>query len=222
MRQARFVFCLAASLAGPALAQGAAPSLSRVAPEGLEVNPGPIILGGGCPCASGTPEGEANCGLPTDTVNGGCNSVPEVTSPIGLNAPVCGTAAYDLTTRDTDWYEYTVTQAGTFSWRVEAEFPAALFVLDNLCAPVTILGQDTTTGCGDVGEVLLALAPGTYRFFVAPEFTSPAVACGTEYTATLGGGTSILAIPTVSTVGLAIIALALGGLAIFRLRRRTA
>ena len=124
--------------------------------------------------------------------------------------------------RDTDWYEYTVTATDSFTWRVEAEFPAVIFMLDNSCPFPALLGFDVTTGCGDVGEVTLDLTPGTYRFFVAPDFNGPAVACGAEYTATLVGTPSILAIPTLSKVGLAAIALALGAFAIFRLRRRTA
>jgi hypothetical protein len=197
------------------------PVWSNLAPEGYV--PGPVVpQGGGCPCVSGTPEGEANCGLPNDTVNGGCNSVPEVTSPIGLNDPVCGTSGASGGTRDTDWYEFEVTTGGSFTWQVEAEFAANIFILDAVCPP-SLLGSDATTGCGDVGQITLDLTPGTYRFFVA--FNAfDGLACGSEYTATLIGdeAPTVLEVPTVSTIGLVAIALLLGGFAFYLLRRRAA
>lgn len=199
--------------------------LSNRAPEGHVPNPGEWTPeGGGCPCASGTPEGEANCGLPTDTVNGGCNSIPEVTSPITPNSPVCGTAAYDGFTRDTDWYEYTVTTPGPHTWQVETEFAGVLFIIDNVCPPTILAGPVFTTSCGGVGEITLDLAAGTYRFFVAPDFSGPVLSCGVEYTATLvgPGGPSVLEVPAASTLGLLTIALLLGAFAIYRLRRRAA
>lgn len=220
MRKIAILLCAVLCTAGAALAQDPS-NTSNFAPDGLVVNPG-VIEGGGCPCVSGSPEGEGNCGIPTDTVNGGCNSAPVVTSPIVPNAPVCGTAEWNGQLRDTDWYEYTVTETSTFTWRAEAEFPAAMFIVDTLCPAPTILGSDTTTGCGDVGEITMELAPGTYRFFIAPDFSGPTFACGAEYSATLVGDANILAIPTLSTIGLALIALALGAFAIHRLRRRGA
>ena len=58
------------------------------------------------------PEGEADCGLPVDTTNGGCNSAPPVFSTIACGDTICGTAAFDGATRDTDWYAFTVPAGG--------------------------------------------------------------------------------------------------------------
>jgi hypothetical protein len=59
---------------------------------------GEITLTVTCPCPppptvdcpkGSTAEGEANCGLPLDTVNGGCNSVPNVFSSISCGETIC-------------------------------------------------------------------------------------------------------------------------------------
>lgn len=121
-------------------------------------------------------ENEADCGLPANTVNGGCNSDPQIFGMIDCNTEVCGTVAYDGTTRDTDWYEFTVGEQTFATWCVRAEFPFEVFILDNSCDPV---GQ-LAFGSGNFGETVCInaeLAPGTYRVFVAPQFTAPIISC---------------------------------------------
>lgn len=225
MRRTMLTLALGLGLAALAAAQG--PSTSNQLPDGVVPGPGEIVGGNGCPCVAGTPEGEADCGVPVDTFNGGCNSAPNVFSPISLGETVCGTADWNVTApgvRDTDWYQYTVSVGGTYTWQVEAEFPAAVFIIDASigCGAPPILAFDFTTGCGDVGVVSLDLAPGTYWFFVAPDFAGPAVACGAEYTASLWADLPAQAIPAVGQLGLAAIALLLAGLAFVLLRRRRA
>lgn len=149
---------------------------------------------------------------------------------IALGETVCGTAGVDETlnngTRDTDWYEFTVTAADTYRFEVVAEFPAVIFVVDSsvTCANPSagILGSGTTTGCGDVAAIQADLLPGTYWFFVAPSFFSPSLVCGAQYSATFGVVPPIQAIPTLSRVGIVVIALLLAGLAFVALRRRRA
>ncbi|MHC4776613.1 MAG: hypothetical protein ACYTBR_15290, partial [Planctomycetota bacterium] len=150
---------------------------------------------GGCDvvCSPGaTDENEPNCGLPSDTVNGGCNSAMPVFSTIACGETVCGTGAFDGATRDTDWYQITVAVPTVFTWTVTAEF-------DALTGPV----PTDPPGTGDCADVLgvvdpaaFPLAcetatvvtecqpPGTYWFFVAPVF-GDLVPCGAEYEATL-------------------------------------
>src|SRR5262245_58152064 len=48
-----------------------------------------------CPCFDGFPENEPDCGIPVDTVDGGCNSSPPVSIPVSCGDVVCGTAAFD-------------------------------------------------------------------------------------------------------------------------------
>lgn len=228
MRKTMMAAAIGSLLSALALAQS--PSTSARLPDGaVPPDPGEIVLGNGCPCLSGTPEGEADCGLPDDTVNGGCNSVPFVFSSIAPGESVCGTAGVDETlnggTRDTDWYEYTVTETATYTWNVRAEFPALLGIIDASlgCGAPTLMVFDLADGCGDPGAVSLELTPGTYWFFVAPSFFSPSLTCGSEYTADLFGGyPPAQAIPAVGQLGLGAIALLLAGLAFVLLRRRRA
>jgi len=144
-----------------------------------------------CP-PGGTPENELNCGLPTDTVNGGCNSTPPVFSPIACGQTYCGTAAFDdvIGFRDTDWYQVTFATDTEFTWTVEAEFEVLMGMVETSplgtpdCATATALDPFAIGQPCQTVSVTRCVPPGTYWFFVAPTFTVP-VACGAEYTARL-------------------------------------
>ncbi len=135
-----------------------------------------------------TDEGEPDC----SSLNGGCNSVPPVFSPIACGETICGTSAYDGSTRDTDWYEITIDTMTIFTFTVEAEFDVLFGKLGQYVDGVP--GCDNITGSVDpyalVGEcqptslVTAPLPAGTYYFFIGPQFTN-LVTCGAEYTATL-------------------------------------
>lgn len=203
------------------------PSSSNRAPDGSKpVEVGEVGEAPGCPCVAGTPEAEPNCGVPTDTVDGGCNSDPEVFKAITPGATFCGTADWNSTTpffRDTDWYEYTVTTRQTLLWQVEAEFPALILVIDgNNGCPAPNLDFDFTTGCGDTGKILITLDPGTYYFFVAPDFDGPTLPCGAEYTASLILADDPQSVPAMSPAALVgtAIAFAIAGASLLYLRRR--
>ncbi len=139
-----------------------------------------------CP-AGGVAENEGNCGLPADSVNGGCNSTPDVYSPIAIGQTVCGTAAFDGTTRDTDWWGITLTSPTELTWTVSADFPVVIGMLGSPCPQFSFitgsLGQ--AAACTPVSSVV-CLQPGTYSMFVAPQFTTP-IGCGSRYMATLTG-----------------------------------
>lgn len=139
-----------------------------------------------CP-VGGISENEPNCGLPTDTVNGGCNSTPPVFTNISCGQTYCGTAAFDGSTRDTDWYKIVLTQATQVRWRVVGQFDVLAGIVNNFgidsCAGVTaFLVFGTGSPCAPV-EVSACLPAGTWYLFVAPQFTST-LACGAPYTAT--------------------------------------
>ena len=144
-----------------------------------------------CPAGS-TDEGEPDCGLPVDTVNGGCNSTPNVFGALACDETICGTAAFDGSTRDTDWYEVTVASATVFNFTVEAEFDVLFGKIGQIVDGLP--GCDNTTGsvdpyglqgpCSPLTITTPPLPAGTYYFFVAPQFTNT-FACGAEYYATL-------------------------------------
>ncbi len=137
-------------------------------------------------CDAGkTPELEFNCGLPTDVVNGGCNSTPEVFSTISCGEEVCGTAAWDGALRDTDWWAITIATPQIITWTVTAEFVVDTFILDasNCGAIVTEAGPAAGAPCETVSITSGCLVPGTYVLFAGPSFRQPTFACsdGLQY-----------------------------------------
>jgi len=135
-------------------------------------------------------EGEPNCGLPTDTVNGGCNSTPPVFSPISCGQAYCGTAAFDGNRRDTDWFQIVVATNTEFTWTVTAEFDLFMGMIETTplgtpdCATATVLDPFAVAGGCATASVTRCVPPGTYWWFVAPQFTD-ILACGAEYNAVL-------------------------------------
>lgn len=131
-------------------------------------------------------EGGFGCGVPVDAFNGGCNSVPEVYGTIECGQTICGSAEWDGFTRDTDWYLITVTNSNTFTWSMlESSFDWVLIIADitlGCSAPVEV---PTARGrAGHSGSLTATLGPGTYRMFVAPDFTDK-VACPSGYRVSL-------------------------------------
>ena len=138
-----------------------------------------------CP-PEGIDENEPDCGQPTDTVNGGCNSDPPVFSSISCGETICGTSFYDGSTRDTDWYELVLTQDMDVTVTIEAEFVVvAGFV--NTCG---VADCDAATGISPYvlanecykDSVTACLHVGTWWIFVGPDFDeNDAFPCGAEY-----------------------------------------
>jgi uncharacterized membrane protein (DUF441 family) len=139
-----------------------------------------------CP-PGGIAENEADCGVPVDSVNGGCNSSPPVFSPISVGQTVCGTGAFDGFTRDTDWYELNLATDTEVTWTVNAEFDLLIGTISSPCPQGSFRVFSTAPACGGPISVTECLAAGTYYLFVAPQFTT-SVACGpARYVATLTG-----------------------------------
>lgn len=84
-----------------------------------------------------------------DAFNGGCNSTPNVFSPIACGQTVCGTGGsymFDgLSYRDTDWYEFDLPVAGNVTATVCTSFDTQLAAIDGDvgCGFITII-------CGSV------------------------------------------------------------------------
>ena len=145
------------------------------------------------PCV-GTPESEA-CG---EDINGGCNMLPDepVFEPIGIGETVCGTSWMAGGTRDTDWYEFTFTVddmppgASGLDVRLQlrSEFDAVFGQVEPVVPGVVGCEEDEEgeyihiTGfispnwdslpCDEIPQegYIGCLAPGTYWFFVAPNW----------------------------------------------------
>ncbi|NCA86019.1 MAG: T9SS type A sorting domain-containing protein [Clostridia bacterium] len=112
-----------------------------------------------------------------DVTNGGCNmAVPAFTS-INCGDVIWGSASTYLVgtgqNRDTDWYDFVITEPKTVTFTVTAEFPVVAGILEQVVPGEA--GCDNTTGsispyalanpCG-AASVTATLTPGTYYFFV--------------------------------------------------------
>lgn len=127
-----------------------------------------------------TPENEPNCGLPTDSVNGGCNSTPEIYSPIVDGQAYCSTGAFDGSTRDTDWYQFTLTAESQVTYCLTAEFNCAMFILSGPCSAIVVEASAVASPCTET--CLTACLPaGTYTLFAGASFDFGNVPCGAGY-----------------------------------------
>jgi hypothetical protein len=120
---------------------------------------------------------------PNDQVNGGCNATPPAFTDIVPDETYCGTAYFDGTFRDTDWYRLDHRGAAldrpggiTYEIKGKAEFDAIYGRVDNDgvddCTGVTSLAEFVLVGaCADVSLETVRLDDGIWWFFVAPQFT---------------------------------------------------
>jgi len=141
----------------------------------------PCKAGQNCPPVS-VPEGEP-CG---EDVNGGCNMPggADGTTALEVGDTVCSTFWAANNVRDTDWYQFTITEDSDVTWAVNSDIEVVAFIISATCPP-TIIGTDDAGTCPTV--VATCLPPGTYRAFAAMPFFN-GIACGgtlNNYTATL-------------------------------------
>jgi hypothetical protein len=153
--------------------------------------PPPCGGGGGITCPpGGIQENEPNCGLPTDTVNGGCNSSPPVFTNIQCGNTICGSGAFNGTTRDTDWFKLQLGSPSNITWAGTADFDILIGVVNNFgvdsCAGVSAFLVFATGGANVPTQVATNLPAGTWYLFIAPQFTATET-CPSNYVATLTG-----------------------------------
>jgi hypothetical protein len=140
-----------------------------------------------CP-AGAQQEGEPPCGPDyVDTFNGGCNSTPNVFSPVDCSN-ICGKTGTYLFNgsnyRDTDWYRLTV-GAGLFSYSgISDGFTLRLFTLTGVC-PTTVIGTTATPDCVPSTPLNFS-GPGTFFLFAAPDLFD-GVPCESNYYLSIAG-----------------------------------
>lgn len=117
-----------------------------------------------CPVGA-TPENEV-CG--TDA-NGGCNMAIPAYEPLACGQTICGTSWSDGGTRDTDWFEFTLAQASTVTWTVDADFPALIGFVDASqgCAAPQFFNLTQTVNECEQAVTVDNLPPGTWWVFIA-------------------------------------------------------
>jgi hypothetical protein len=113
-----------------------------------------------CP-AGGEAELE-ECGADT---NGGCNAVPVAYEAITSCIAKCGTFWAAGGTRDTDWYEFTLTETSNVTWEAFADFGTAVAILDKLCPPTVFTFVTDISPCPVT--TTFSLPAGDYSVFIA-------------------------------------------------------
>ncbi len=139
-------------------------------------------------CGGGTPENEL-CGA---DANGGCNSTPEAFQNITCGTSICGTVWANAGTRDTDWFQFTLTDTRLVTWSAQTELPTVLLLVSSPCASASVLASGFAS-CGVPGSASATLAAGTYYAFVSTGDSNGAIfdgfPCGSnngnDYKATL-------------------------------------
>jgi hypothetical protein len=133
-------------------------------------------------CQFGVLEGEPDCGDGyVDMYNGGCNSTPTVFQAILPDQVILGTTGVfnSGSTRDTDWFEYEITdnRVLTFTGVAECDLQLALVDGDQGClspvviATVTVPANDTATisETVDAGLYWLFASVGNFSSWPCPQ-----------------------------------------------------
>jgi hypothetical protein len=127
-----------------------------------------------CP-QGGTPEGEAI----GDSTNNGCNVAVPTFGTISDGETICGSAWYDGSNRDTDWYLFNLTENKRVTLTLTADFPYLYGIIVPFSAdPCNNSGSVDYYALGnpcdtiDVSTILPGPGVGPYIVFVAPQFAS--------------------------------------------------
>ncbi len=143
--------------------------------------------GGGCggptPCVdcSGNVvlENEPNCGIPTDTVNGGCRpGQAPLYLPIACGESNCGTSASGAAGMDEDWYELALATGANVRIAIKAEFAVQVELAIGICNGVTV-ASFSAPNCSQQ-SLFVPLPPGVYYILVRP-MPGSVVPCGQKY-----------------------------------------
>ncbi len=124
------------------------------------------LTGFPCDFPSANLEETEACGEDT---NGGCNMDVPAFESISIGDTVAGTYYFDeaAVVRDTDWYEFTITERSIVTWTIWSRVEVTSLLINDQCGDdlLSIVG----VGSGDCPSVNTAcLEAGTYRAFVGP------------------------------------------------------
>jgi hypothetical protein len=142
-----------------------------------------------CP-PDATPEGEPICSDDyEDTYNGGCHTLSF--QPIEPDEMICGESGTFLvggaSTRDTDWFEFTLEGQGELEWELLAEFPSQAIIIDagsGDCLDWEIVTFVEAEACDWAQALLPEAEAGLYWLWAAPSVFE-GVPCGSPYLAEL-------------------------------------
>jgi hypothetical protein len=118
-------------------------------------------------CSSATAEEGEPCG---EDLNGGCNDlVNGAVSLADLGDVICGNYWAEGSFRDTDWYEFTLTENKIVSFSLQGQIQSNIFLVGASCpAGVIATGIGAAGSCDPVQINDVCLVAGTYRIVVVP------------------------------------------------------
>jgi len=129
-----------------------------------------ICGGGGCivDCSGATSEEGEACG---DDLNGGCNDlVKGLVGFADVGDVICGDLWADGSTRDTDWYEFSLAENKVLTFTATTEVQSNLFLVSANCPPAIIAEGIGTPGQCTVSIDDKCVLAGTYRIVIVPAF----------------------------------------------------
>lgn len=139
---------------------------------------------GGDPCIveCANSEGEV-CG---EQINNGCCCGPDILfTDIAPGDVVCGTIWYNGNERDTDWFQFVLTEPMTLRAHGEAEFAGFFGMVETDppgsgdCADMTgIMDPWTQYEACEPFELVLDLGPGTWWLWASPQWVAESYLCG--------------------------------------------
>lgn len=137
-----------------------------------------------CPPEATRIEIEPDCGIPQDTTNGGCSTVPARFIESISGDVICGTIGKAGIVGDSDWYRINVPTASEFSCRLECNAPCAVALwssggssrCDPPPSPLTFAYSDDGA---PIELTFDSLRPGSHFLVVSASLES--VVCGTPY-----------------------------------------
>jgi hypothetical protein len=136
-------------------------------------------------CPPGSTAELESCG---QDLNGGCNMEPPAFESVTLGQTICGSAWSDGTTRDTDWFTFTLAETKEVTFTASAEFPVFIGFVASPCPAYSFIANNTGPGVPPV-SLTSTLSAGTYYALVMPLDWSTLIACGGEekYWAAIAG-----------------------------------
>jgi PKD repeat protein len=177
--------------------------------NGYTTNSGTFTLAITCPgppCVVTIPPGAvAETEVCSADANGGCNAPTPVYQNITCGETISGTSWCDGTTRDTDWFLFSVASTTSATITASAEFPFQIFFIRVGGCPTlndSIVGYPTIPS-GPACAVVTStqtLTPGLYAAFLSPLDWTTIITCGsgTEHyylTLTMPGSTPTITPP---------------------------
>ena len=112
--------------------------------------------------------------------NGGCNMATPAFEPIACGEIKCGTAWFDGSIRDTDWYELNLASPARITLTGIAVFDLKLAVITPPCPGALPIAEVLADACAPASVTTDCLQSGAYYIWAGPQFGYPVV-CPAAY-----------------------------------------